>query len=93
MELTATLGWIATFLFTVCYIPQIIKTSRTKTVAGLSLSLFLLQFIGNIIALWYALLIQQRPLQVKYLLALIFLAICIIVYLRVWKKQQEDQNS
>ena len=32
MRLSETLGWIATIFFTVCYIPQIIKTSKTKTV-------------------------------------------------------------
>ena len=31
MELSQILGWIATFLFTICYIPQIIKTYKTKT--------------------------------------------------------------
>jgi len=31
-------GWMATFLFLVCYIPQMIKTYNTKTVSGLNLS-------------------------------------------------------
>ena len=93
----ATLGWIATTLFTICYIPQIIKTHKTKTVEGLSFLLLFIQFIGNIIALWYATLISQPPLQVKYTLALIFLAICIGIYLRVLshnsKKSSLVQNE
>ena len=88
MELSTLLGWIATFLFTVCYIPQIIKTSKTKTVEGLSFWLLLLQFIGNIVALCYATLIHQSPLQTKYALALVFLAICIVMYLRILKKNK-----
>jgi len=87
MELAATLGWIATILFTVCYIPQIIKTRKTKTVEGLSFLLLFLQFIGNIVALWYASLIGQPPLQVKYALALIFLAVCLYLYLRIVKRR------
>ena len=56
------LGWLATFLFTVCFIPQIIKTLKTKTVEGLSFWLLFIQFVANIIALWYASLIAQPPL-------------------------------
>ena len=83
MELTAALGWIATFLFTICYIPQIIKTARTRTVEGLSFALLLIQFIANIIALWYATRITQPPLQIKYLLGILFLGICIALYIYV----------
>ena len=40
VELASILGWIATFLFTVCYIPQIVKTYRTRTVEGVSFRSF-----------------------------------------------------
>ena len=62
MESAAALGWIATVLFTICYIPQIVKTTRTKSVEGLSFLLLFLQFVGNIVAFWYATLIAQPPL-------------------------------
>ena len=83
MDLADILGWTATTLFTVCYIPQIMKTYRTKTVDGLSFRLLLISFVANIIALCYATLIKQRPLQVKYTLAMIFLSACIYLYLKV----------
>lgn len=92
MELSEILGWIATILFTVCYIPQIIKTSKTKTVEGLSFLLLFIQFIANIVALWYSFLITQTPLQVKYILGLIFLAICIALYMKV-KISNEKEKS
>ncbi len=92
MELAPILGWLATFLFTVCFIPQIIKTLKTKTVEGLSFWLLFIQFIANIIALWYATLISQPPLQIKYVLALVFLAICIAVYIRVARHEKEAKN-
>jgi uncharacterized protein with PQ loop repeat len=82
-ELAPTLGWIATILFTICYIPQIIKTSKTKTVDGLSFLFLGIQFVANIIALVYSILIAQPPLQIKYILALVFLAICIALYMKV----------
>ena len=92
MELSQIVGWIATFLFTICYIPQIIKTYKTKTVEGLSFWLLLLQFMGNIIALWYATLIAQTPLQVKYVLALIFLSICLGLYMVVLRNLKKGSK-
>ena len=83
MDLANVLGWTATVLFTVCYIPQIIKTYRTKVIDGLSFRLLLISFIANIIALWYATLIKQPPLQLKYALAMVFLSACIYLYLKV----------
>lgn len=88
MDLTFILGWTATTLFTICYIPQIIKTYKTKTVEGLSFWLLAIQFMGNVVALCYATLIHQAPLQTKYILALVFLSICLAVYIRVYRHQK-----
>ncbi|MBI5050676.1 MAG: PQ-loop repeat-containing protein [Nitrospirae bacterium] len=88
------LGWIATILFTICYIPQMIKTYKTKTIDGLSFRLLLISFVANIVALWYATLIKQAPLQIKYILAMIFLTGCIYLYLKVYfKKLKEEKNK
>jgi MtN3 and saliva related transmembrane protein len=87
------LGWMATALFTICYVPQMVKTYRTKTVDGLSFGLLVISFIANIIALCYALLIKQRPLQIKYTLAMIFLSGCIYLYLKVrFSKELKTEN-
>jgi uncharacterized protein with PQ loop repeat len=83
------LGWTATILFTVCYIPQMIKTYRAGTIEGLSFRLLLISFIANMIALWYAALIKQPPLQIKYILAMIFVGGCIYLYLKVYFKKHK----
>ena len=88
MQPSDILGWTATILFSVCFIPQILKTMRTKTVDGLSFRLLSISFIANIIALCYATLIKQPPLQLKYGLAIIFIGICIYLYLKVFFKQK-----
>lgn len=77
------LGWTATFLFTVCYIPQIVKSIRTGKVDGVSLTLFVIQFVANIVALVYAIMIGQNPLIIKYSLAIVLVGLVIIVYLRI----------
>jgi MtN3 and saliva related transmembrane protein len=79
MSLDQLLGWIATILFTICYIPQIIVTIRTKTIDGLSISLFVIQLLGNIIALIYSVMIWQPPLLVKYVVAIGMLVIVLAV--------------
>lgn len=83
-QIASILGWTATSLFTVCYIPQILKTWRTKTIDGLSFRLLFISFIANIVALAYATLIAQPPLQIKYILALFFLGICIFFYGKIY---------
>ena len=92
MQLSDVLGWIATILFSICFIPQMLKTYRTKTVDGLSFRLLSISFLANIIALWYATLIKQPPLQIKYIIAIIFLAGCIYLYLKIYLKQKREAS-
>ena len=92
MQLSDVLGWIATILFSICFIPQMLKTYRTKTVDGLSFGLLSISFLANIIALWYATLIKQPPLQIKYIIAIIFLAGCIYLYLKIYLKQKREAS-
>lgn len=82
MELSQLLGYIATFLFSVMYIPQIIQTLKTKSIDDVSLSMFVVGFIANIDALAYATLIHQKPLQVKYTIALIAIGIYLWIYFK-----------
>lgn len=84
--LAQILGWIATFLFSIALIPQIYKTARTKTVEGVSSPLFIINLIANIVALVYALLIQQGPLVIKYVIALVLTAVYLGLYVVTPKK-------
>ena len=93
MELAGILGWTATTLFTVCYIPQIIKTSKTQTVEGLSFRLLFISFTANIVALRYPTRIKALTLQVKYILALLFLSICIGLYLKVFFRNRRYSSD
>lgn len=48
-------GWFYTICFAICYIPQIVKTFKTKKVEDISLSLFGLSLFGYISATIYTL--------------------------------------
>ncbi len=71
MDLAQVLGWIATILFSIMIIPQMIKTIQSKDTKGVSLLLFVIYLVANIIALAYAFLISQSPLIIKYAIAIV----------------------
>lgn len=89
MSTAALLGWIATILFSVMLIPQIIKTIKLKNIKGVSLLLFVTYLAANIIALIYAYLINQPPLIFKYLIGIITAEVYIIVFLVYYKRKRE----
>lgn len=70
MDLAQILGWTATILFSIMIIPQMIKTVKMKSNHGVSLALFVIYLIANLIALVYAFLISQGPLIIKYIIAI-----------------------
>lgn len=90
MDIAQILGWIATFLFSIMVIPQIIKTIKLKDTNGVSLLLFIIFLIANFIALIYAILISQPPLIIKYVIAIIttIFYIGIFIYYYLKKKNQ-----
>ena len=48
-------GWFYTLCFAICYIPQIVKSLKTKKVNDVSVSLFILSLLGYISAIIYTL--------------------------------------
>jgi len=83
------LGWTATILFSIMVIPQIIKTIKSKDTSGVSLLLFVIYFIANIIALVYAFMINQGPLIFKYVIAII----TIVFYMGLFIYYKKKYNS
>jgi len=55
-------GWIYTIAFSICYIPQIVKTFKTKKVEDISISLFTLSIVGYSSALVYSITELNAPL-------------------------------
>lgn len=86
MNIAQILGWISTFLFSIMVIPQIVKTVKSKSTDGVSLPLFIIYFIANIIALVYAFMISQPPLIFKYVTAIITTAIYLTIFFLYHKR-------
>lgn len=76
------IGWVYTLCFAICYIPQIVKSLKTKKVNDISISLFVLSLIGYICAGAYT--ISSIGVNVILLTNYIFGGICsltmIIIY-------------
>jgi len=81
--IASILGWIATILFSLMLVPQIVKTIKLKTTKGVSIELFIVYFIANCIALVYALLIEQNPLILKYTIGLTTAIFYICIYMKI----------
>lgn len=88
MELAQILGWIATFLFSIMVIPQIIKTIKLKDTSGVSLALFIIYLNANIVALVYAYMINQPPLIIKYIVAIITTIIYITLFWVYYRRKK-----
>jgi len=79
-------GWIATILFSIMLVPQIVKTIRTRDTKGVSILFYIIYFVANIIALNYAFMIGQTPLKIKYSLALITTVFYITIFVYYKRK-------
>lgn len=90
MKLIPFLGWLQTILFSIVVIPQIVKTSKIKKVDEISVWVFIISLIANIIALWYAILISQPPLIFKYITGGLLCAAFLFIF---YYYQRKNENN
>lgn len=81
MPLIEMLGFTATLLINVAYVPQVIQTIRTKNVKGLSLPMFIVLIVAGTLWTVYGILIHNYPVIVCNSINVI--QSCIILYYKV----------
>ena len=69
-------------------IPQMVKTIKRKDTSGVSLMLFVIFLIANGVALTYAIMINQSPLIIKYVISIITTIIYIGLYFYYYSKEK-----
>ena len=85
-----TIGWIGSLSLSICAVPQVYHTYRTKQTVGLSWLFLLLWFFGEVFTLAYILYsdhlnqVYHFPLYFNYLLNTV-----LVIYL-LWAKQVYD---
>lgn len=78
------LGWIGSFLFAVCAIPQAYKSYKDGHSDGLGWGFLLMWFFGEVLCLIYATGLGAWPLVGNYVFN--FLALLVILYYKIWRK-------
>lgn len=79
MPLDQILGFVAGVLTTAAFVPQVVKTWRTRSTHDISLGMFSLFSIGLVLWLGYGFLIDSAPIIVTNLVTLV-LALTILFF-------------
>jgi MtN3 and saliva related transmembrane protein len=77
LDIATVIGYLAAFGTTVSFLPQAIKTIKTKDTSGISLYMYALFTLGTAFWLTYGLMIHQLPVIVAN--AVTFAFACVIL--------------
>lgn len=76
------IGFIAAILTTVAFIPQVYKVWQTKSVSGMSLTMYLIFFCGVLLWLVYGLIINSLPMIIGNTVTIVLTLIILYFLLR-----------
>jgi MtN3 and saliva related transmembrane protein len=91
MDYTTIIGLTAAALTTASYMPQAVKTWRTRRTGDLSLGMFTMVFLGTVTWLVYGLLINDLPIILCN--AITLGTSFIILYFKVQEVRGRRQNK
>ncbi|MBC8041897.1 MAG: SemiSWEET transporter [Rhizobacter sp.] len=79
MDLITAIGLVAAFCTTISFVPQALKTIRTKETSGISLSMYSLFTVGTLLWLIFGVMSLNLPIIAANFITLIF-ATVILAY-------------
>lgn len=88
-ELGNTLGYVAAFLTTMSFVPQVWRSWRTRDLSGVSLPMYCMFTLGVALWLGYGMTISSLPVIVANALTLLLSSIVLILKIMT-KNQCED---
>lgn len=89
MDASFILGNIAAVLTSASFLPQVIKTVKTRDTSSISLTMYVVFMAGVLMWLAYGILIQSFPVILGNIVTIIFSGIILSVKLsEVWKKKK-----
>jgi MtN3 and saliva related transmembrane protein len=86
MDNTKLLGLVAGLLTTLSFVPQVVKTWRSRSARDLSLVMFLLYCLGVFLWMIYGFMIDELPVILWNIITLILASI--ILVFKIWFKDQ-----
>ena len=84
MDTTTSIGLVAAVITTVSYIPQAVKTIKSKNTKDISLGMYILLVTGLTFWIVYGTLIRDLPLLIANGVTL-FLSLIILIYKVIFK--------
>jgi len=82
MPFVTLVGMIAGILTTVAFLPQVLRTWRTRSTADISLVMFLVYVTGIVLWLIYGLMLNDLPLITSNAVTLVFSGTILALKLR-----------
>lgn len=82
MDAITLLGLAAAFCTTISFLPQAIKTIRTRDTSGISLSMYTVFTLGTLLWLLYGLFSSNLPVGVANGITLVFASIILVYKIR-----------
>jgi MtN3 and saliva related transmembrane protein len=82
MSTTTMLGFLAGFLTTISFLPQVVKTWKSRSASDLSLGMFSVFSVGVTCWLFYGLLLQEIPMIFWNSVTLFLVLIILIMKLK-----------
>ena len=77
--LIESIGIIAAILTTIGFVPQVYKTLKTKDVNSISLSMYVVLFVGIIFWLAYGILIDRFAIKIANTISAVFIGTMIVL--------------
>ena len=93
MEVSNTIGYVAAIFLSILFIPQVVKTYRTKNVQGISLIFLILEVITCILFITYGILIKDIPVIVANCTALLCNILLIVAKLTFNKINNDSLDN
>ena len=82
MEPITIIGWSAAVCTTISFLPQAIRTIKTKHTKDIALSMYVLMFVGILLWLSYGILIGDLPIILANIVSAVLAGIVLVLKLR-----------
>lgn len=84
LDTVKLIGYTAALLTTISFLPQVVRTIKTRLTRDLSFGMLFLLLVGNSVWLIYGLLSHQMPIIAANVVTLIFV-ITLFIYKTIYK--------
>lgn len=82
LDLVSAVGFLAAFCTTISFLPQAVKTIRTKDTSGISLSMYSIFTAGTLFWLIYGITSSSLPVAVANAVTLLFASVILVYKIR-----------